>query len=226
MHHCGDSVRGEFLYTLTVTDIRTGWTELRVLRNKAMVWTERAMRDILESLPFEVKHIHCDNGSEFINSHLKRLCDEMGVRFTRSRPYRKNDAPYVESKNYSLVRRYVGWRRYDSEEELKIMEELMGVISLRFNFFMPTMKLVYYERDGKKKRAKRYEIKTPYRRLLESGKLTEKQERSLKQIKESLNFYELTLKLIRLYRQLDRVYNKKLRRLEDNEPQKINISPW
>jgi len=226
VHHCGDSVRGEFLYTLTVTDIRTGWTELRVLRNKAMVWTERAMRDILESLPFEVKHIHCDNGSEFINSHLKRLCDEMGVRFTRSRPYRKNDAPYVESKNYSLVRRYVGWRRYDSEEELKIMEELMGVISLRFNFFMPTMKLVYYERDGKKKRAKRYEIKTPYRRLLESGKLTEKQESRLKQIKESLNFYELTLKLIRLYRQLDRVYNKKLRRLEDNEPQKINISPW
>ncbi len=93
-----------------------------------MVWTEKAMREILKGLPFRVKQIHTDNGSEFINAHLKRLCDEEGIRFTRSRPYRKNDAAYVESRNYSIVRRHVGWRRYETEGELRVMGHLSRIL--------------------------------------------------------------------------------------------------
>jgi len=224
VHHSGGSGRGEFLYTLTVTDIKTGWTELRVLKNKAMVWTEKAMRGILKELPFRVKQIHTDNGSEFINAHLKRLCDEEGIRFTRSRPYRKNDAAYVESRNYSVVRRHVGWRRYETEEELKVMDELMRAISMRFNYFIPTMKLVDYERVGKRKKCKKYEIKTPYRRLVESGELGEEEGLRLRERKEGMRFYELTMRIIRLKNELERVYNRKRREAGDGSNKKGGIN--
>lgn len=105
------------MYTLTSTEVSTGWTELRVIRNKAMVWPKAALEDIINKMPVLVRKIHSDNGSEFINAHVQRFCSERGIEFTSSRPYRKNDAPYVESKNWSLVRAYVvGRRRYKTEE--------------------------------------------------------------------------------------------------------------
>ena len=124
VHHSGASGKGDFLYTLTATEIDTGWTELRVLENKAMIWTKEALKDIIKSMPIEVKIIHSDNGSEFINAHIQKICREEDIDFTRSRPYRKNDAPYVESKNWSLVRAYTGWRRYDTEEEQETLSKL------------------------------------------------------------------------------------------------------
>ena len=146
VHHSGVSGKGDFIYTLTVTEITTGWTELRALKNKAMTWTSNALKDIKKSMPVEIREIHSDNGSEFINAHIQRLCKEEGIKFTRSRPYRKNDAPYVESKNWSLVRAYTGWRRYDTEEEYKVLDKLLRLVSLRHNLFIPTMKLNSRER--------------------------------------------------------------------------------
>ena len=151
VHHCGESGYGEFIYTLTVTEITTGWTELIPLRNKAMVWTVKALKEVIKNFPVKIKRIHTDNGSEFINSHLFRFCQESGIEFVRSRPYRKNDAPYVESKNWSLVRQYTGWRRYDTEEEYRILRKLMKLVSIRHNLIVPQMKVVEKHRiNGKR----------------------------------------------------------------------------
>ncbi|MCW4002400.1 MAG: transposase family protein, partial [Candidatus Bathyarchaeota archaeon] len=95
VHHCGASGKGEFIYTLTAVEIFTGWTELRALRNKAMVWSTAALKDIVDKIPIPVVAIHSDNGSEFINAHVQKFCSIKGINFSRSRPYRKNDAPYV-----------------------------------------------------------------------------------------------------------------------------------
>ncbi|MEO0082746.1 MAG: transposase family protein [candidate division WOR-3 bacterium] len=117
LSHGGQSPCGEFAYTLVVTEITTGWTELRVLRNKAHIWVMLAMKSILRAAPFPVTAIHSDNGSEFINQALAKPADKHKLRFTRSRAYQENDSPYVESKNWSLVRSYVGYRRHDTKEE-------------------------------------------------------------------------------------------------------------
>ncbi|MFQ3573681.1 MAG: transposase family protein [Thermodesulfovibrionales bacterium] len=164
-HHSEASGKGEFIYTLTATEIVTGWTELRTLKNKAMVWTRQALEEILRVMPVSVKKIHSDNGSECINAHVQRFCRESKIEFTRSRTYRKNDAPYVESKNWSLVRSYVGWRRYDTEEELRLLDRLLKSITIRHNLFMPHMRLVYKEKEGGKVR-KSYEMEIPVNRVL------------------------------------------------------------
>jgi len=129
VHHSGATGKGEFIYTLTATEISTGWTELRPIKNKAMIWTRQALEEICKAMPIPIKKLHSDNGSEFINAHVQRFCKEAKIEFSRSRPYRKNDAPYVESKNWSMVRVYTGWRRYDTEEELKILQRLLTFIT-------------------------------------------------------------------------------------------------
>ena len=119
---------------------------------------------------------------------------------------------------------HVGWRRYETEEELRVMDELMRVISMRFNYFIPTMKLVDYERVGKRKKCKKYEIKTPYRRLVESGELGEEEGSRLRKRKESIRFYELTKRIIRLKNELERAYNRKRREAGDESNKKGGIS--
>ncbi len=213
VHHSGASAAGDFAYTLTATEVRTGWTELRALRNKAMVWTRQALAEIVRSMPMTVRSIHSDNGSEFLNAHVQRFCREVGIGFTRSRPYHKNDAPHVESRNWSLVRAYVGWRRYDSEEELAVLDRLLRCISLRHNLFMPTMRLVERRREGGRV-YRRYEMDTPLGRLL--GLLEDEE------AKEALRRYAASVDIVALCRQieslaedLDAAYAKKKRRLED-----------
>lgn len=98
VYHSGASGKGEFTYTLTAMELSTGWTEVRALNNKAMIWTRRALDDVYCVMPVPTKKLHSDNGSEFINAHVKGFCKKRGIGFTRSRPYRKNDSSYVESK--------------------------------------------------------------------------------------------------------------------------------
>lgn len=210
VHHSGASGKGDFLYTLTATEIDTGWTELRVLKNKAMIWTKEALKDIIKSMPMEVKIIHSDNGSEFINAHIQKICREEDIDFTRSRPYRKNDAPYVESKNWSLVRAYTGWRRYDTEEEQEILGKLLKLVSLRYNLFMPTMKLIQRERIGGKIR-KRYDLDTPFNRVMQIDIVSEEDKCKLSKLRESIDLIKLSLEIERLAEELDHIYQKKVR---------------
>jgi len=210
VHHSGASGAGEFIYTLTATEIVTGWTELEPIKNRAMVWSKSALEDICKRIPIPVRRLHSDNGSEFINAHVQKFCKDMGIEFTRSRPYRKNDAPYVESKNWSMVRAYTGWRRYDTGEELMILKRLLRLISLRNNLFMPQMKLVERQRLGRKVR-KKYEMDIPLNRVLRLKQVDAKTKSALIKLRNSIDIIELSEQIEYLTEELSAAYEKKRR---------------
>ncbi|MBC7327392.1 transposase family protein [bacterium] len=211
LYHSGESAKGEFFFTLTATEVTTDWTELRLLKNKAMVWTVEALKSIISDMPINVKSIHTDNGSEFLNHHMYRFCQEKGIKFRRSRPYRKNDAPYVESKNWSLVRRYTGWRRYDSEEEGEILRTLLYLLSLRHNIFTPTIKTKGKVKEGDKVRVQK-DINTPYNRVLELSEVSEETKEKLKAMRANIDLFELSERIEMLEKRLDKAYQIKVRR--------------
>jgi len=143
------------------------------LKNKAQRWVFAGIKEIRERLPFAILGFDSDNGSEFINDHLIRYCEEEHITFTRSRPYRKNDSCYIEQKNWSVIRRTVGYGRYDTEKELNLLNQSYSYLRLYVNFFQSVRKLVEKKRIGSKI-IKRYdEAKTPYRRLLASPYISE-----------------------------------------------------
>lgn len=206
--HSGDSTAGEFAHTLTVTEITTGWTELRALRNKAQTWLEKALLDILMVLPFRPTALHSDNGSEFFNNHLARLAQDWKLPFTRSRANQKNDAPYVESKNYSLVRVYSGYRRYDTAEELAVLRELDELVSVKHNYFMPTMKIVDRYRLGPKV-IRRCTLATPLSRLLDRPEVAKTMKRQLGKWRAAMDFYDFAKRIEEAETRLDTAYRDK-----------------
>ena len=208
VHHCGESADGQFIYTLTATEITTGWTELIPLRNKAMIWTMSALKQIKENFPIKIIKIHSDNGSEFINSYVTRFCRANGIEFTRSRPYKKNDAPYVESKNWTMVRQYTGWRRYDTEKEYQILKKLTKLITLRHNLFIPQMKIIEKQRiNGKIK--KKYQIEIPVNRVLKIKSVDKQIKEKLINLRKRIDLVKLTKAIIYLKEKLEKVYNEK-----------------
>lgn len=184
--HCGYSAVGEFCYTLTLTDVASGWTEPRALKNKARRWVIEAIDDIGTALPFPLLGIDSDNGSEFINHHLLAYCAERQITFTRGRTYQKNDSAYVEQKNWAIVRQAVGYARYDTAE-LAALGELYGHLRLLTNFFCPQAKLISKTRHGAKVIRRHDTPTTPYRRLISSGVLTKTQSRQLQAFYLKLN---------------------------------------
>jgi len=162
--HEGGNAAGEHAYTLTVTDIATGWTENRSVRNKARRWVIEALADVARTLPFPLLGVDSDNGSEFINHHLLDWCAERQITFTRSRPGNSNDGAHVEQKNWAVVRTVVGYHRYDTEAELLLLNEIWHEQTKITNYFLPQQKLVSKVRDGARI-TKRYDRPTtPHRR--------------------------------------------------------------
>lgn len=189
--HCGDSVAGQFLYTLTCTDICTAWTELTALRQRG----QQAVRDALHAmrfeLPFALLGIDSDNGTEFINDLLYGYCLEEEITFTRSRPYKKNDQAYVEQKNWSVVRRAVGYHRFENEPEYELLRNIYADLRLYINFFQPVLKLIYKGREGKKF-IKRYDkAATPYQRILSRPDISLKTKAALMEQYVKLNPVQL-----------------------------------
>jgi len=165
--HCGNTTEGQYLNTLTCTDICTGWTEVTALLHRSQEAVSKAIHQMRQSLPFPLLGIDSDNGSEFINDLLYRYCLDEKITFTRSRPYKKNDQAHVEQKNWSVVRRTVGYDRWETEPELELLESIYDDLRLYINFFQPSFKLIAKERIGNKT-IKRYDpAKTPYQRVLE-----------------------------------------------------------
>jgi len=200
--HNGGNPRGEFAQTLDITDIHSAWTETRAVRNKAQVWVFEALMDISRGLPFPIKGIDSDNGSEFINAHLVRYCDEKEISFTRSRPSRKNDNCFVEQKNYSVVRKTIGYARHDTAEELALLNEIYGHLRRYTNFFQPTMKLTRKIRTGSKVKKVYDQPKTPYQRLMDCPDITQAAKDKLKREYETINPAVLKRTLTRLVDQL------------------------
>jgi hypothetical protein len=208
--HDGGCGEGDFAQTLDVTDVCTGWSEQRAVLNKAQKWVFEAILEIQDRMPFPLHGLDSDNGSEFINHHLLRYCRENKITFTRSRAHRKNDTCYVEQKNYSVVRRAVGYGRFVGENAVDMLNAVYDRLRLRTNFFLPSMKLAKKERIGSRV-IKRYdEPKTPYERVLESSEISESAKAKLRRQFRSLN----PAKLDREIRQLERCLGKLVSRVQ------------
>jgi len=162
--HDGGNAAGEHAWTLTVTDIATGWTENRSVRNKARKWVLAALDDIARAMPFPILGVDSDNGSEFINHHLLAWCEKRQITFTRSRPGNKNDGCHVEQKNWAIVRTVVGYHRYDTEAELLLLNKIWALQSQLTNYFYPQQKLLSKVRVGAKVTKKYDRATTPHRR--------------------------------------------------------------
>ena len=169
--HCGESVSGQFLNTLTCTDVCTGWTDITGLARRSKEAVCEAVRIMRQRLPFPLLGIDSDNGTEFINYLLYSYCLDEKITFTRSRPYKKNDQAHVEQKNWSVVRRTVGYDRWKTQSEFILLEsiydDLRLYINFFINFFQPSFKLIAKKRIGNRT-IKQYDVpKTPYQRVLE-----------------------------------------------------------
>jgi transposase InsO family protein len=164
--HEGGNASGEFCFTLTVTDIATGWTVNRSVRNKAQRWVFEALEHVIEAFPFPVIGIDSDNGSEFINDHLLRWCTEQKITFTRSRPGNSNDGAHVEQKNWARVRELVGYYRYDTGGELDLLNQIWALDAVFTNYFLPQQKLVFKQRNGAKVTKRHDTATTPHQRAV------------------------------------------------------------
>jgi len=161
--HSGSSAEGDFIHSLNCTDIHTIWTETRAVMGKGQDLTLNAIIDIKNSLPFILRGIDSDNGSEFINYHLERFCGNNKIQFTRSRPYKKDDNAHIEQKNWTNVRKIFGYIRYDTKFALTLMNDLYSnELRLFHNFFQPSVKLVKKIHIGSKLKRVYDKPKTPF----------------------------------------------------------------
>jgi hypothetical protein len=165
--HDGGDLNGQFCYTLTCTDIATGWTETRTVRNKAAKWVFGALVELQAQFPFPILGIDSDNGSEFINRHLLNWCHDQQITFTRSRPNNSNDGCHVEQKNWAIARRTAGYWRYQTPGQMAVLNQIWTALSPLTNLFSPQQKLFSKTRTGAKVTKKYDTAQTPYQRLLD-----------------------------------------------------------
>ncbi len=165
--HDGGNLTGPHAFTLTVTDIATGWTENRSVPSKAAKCVKAALNDIAYRMPFPVLGVDSDNGSEFINVTLLQWCERHQITFTRARPGNKNDGCHVEQKNWAVVRTVVGYHRYDTAAEMLLLNEIWQLQSQLTNYFYPQQKLISKVRDGAKVTKKYDTAVTPFHRVID-----------------------------------------------------------
>ncbi|MBI5452376.1 transposase [Candidatus Gottesmanbacteria bacterium] len=221
--HDGGYLSDDYLQTLDVSDVATAWTETQAVRNKAQIWVLQALQNIKKKLPFRLLGIDSDNGSEFINAHLWRYCIENQITFTRSRPYKKNDLCFVEQKNYSVVRKTVGYYRYDTEQELTLINQLYAHLRLYTNFFQPVMKLVEKTRIGSKV-TKKYDYPlSPYKRVLKSSQIPQENKTELSKLYLNLNPAELKRKITNCQNKLLQLAQLKTKIRKKNLTQAENL---
>lgn len=187
VEHNGGSAIGHFAYTLTVVDVVTGYSRRRAFLGKSQKVVFEALTFILSEWPFQPWGLHSDNGSEFLNSHLIRFCKAQDLRFTRGRPYHKNDNPHVEQKNRQFVREVVGYERYDTPEAVTWLNDVYAILDPYANFFLPMRKVVEKQRNGAKVKKRYDQAKTPFDRLIENGVLLPHPQEALIKKRQALN---------------------------------------
>jgi hypothetical protein len=205
--HSGASAAGEFLYTLDCVDISSGWVERQAVMGKGQQGIVEALRQIERRLPFPLRGIDSDNGSEFINAHLFNFCQQrpkdQSVQFTRSRPYKKDDNAHVEQKNWTHVRKLLGWERYDTAKALQRINSLYEQLRIFQNLFQPSMKLNRKIRKGSRV-LRHYDVPaTPLERVLQCAQKTP-QIQALESTAKNTDPFELSRQIDQ---QLDGLYN-------------------
>jgi len=194
--HCGTDIEGNYLYTLTLTDVATGWTECLPLLYRSQETVLAALQQARLLFPFPMLGIDTDNGGEFINEAVIAYCEQAHITFTRGRPYLKNDQCFVEQKNGAIVRQVVGHDRLVGEHAYRQLTELYRALRLYVNCFQPSMKLLSKQREGKKVRSVYDPAKTPLQRLLQSGVLPAEMQQELLEVAHALD-------PIRLFQQVE-----------------------
>lgn len=201
--HCGHSLKGEFLWTLTATDPLTGWTMLRAVKNKAFVNVHKGLEWVNRNSPVGVSAMDFDNGSEFLNWSVIAWCDKRDIHVTRGRPYKHNDNAHVEQRNGDWVRKHAFRYRYETEHEMRLLNELWRLVMARKNHLLPCVKATGWTHTtaGRKKRV--YDApRTPYRRLLDSGALDMKTTSKLAAENDRLNPAKITRRITSIQQQL------------------------
>ncbi len=203
--HEGGNSSGEFCFTLTMTDIATGWTINRSVKNKAAVWVLEAIDFASKQFPFPILGIDSDNGSEFINAHLFEYCGQRKITFTRSRSGNKNDGAHVEQKNWTHVRQQVGYLRFDTEEELTLLNQIWQHDALFTNYLLAQQKLIEKHRHGAKV-TKRYDrAQTPYQRFSAHAAVTDGARKVMDDAFADLHLAALHDQVQRLIAQLEKI---------------------
>jgi hypothetical protein len=178
--HCGGDVSGSYLHTLVMTDVVTGWTECLALLFRDQQMVVQAVRQAQGQLPVPLLALDTDNGSEFLNNTLLDYCEDQGLTFTRSRPYKKNDQCFVEQKNGAIIRHFIGYERFEGVEPCRILTELYRSLRLYINFFQPSLKLIAKKRVGSRV-IKKYDLaQTPYQRILAADTISSQIKAQLK----------------------------------------------
>lgn len=189
VHHCGPLSAGEYVHTLQLVDIATGWSERVAVLGRTQAAMVAAFQKVLGRLPFPITHLHPDNGSEFFNDHLIRYFGEeiTGLKLSRSRPYRKNDNRFVEQKNATLVRAYVGYQRLETPGQCAALNALYDQLWVYYNLFQPVLHLVSKEVVDGKLRRRWDQAQTPYQRLLSHNILSSEQQERLATLYDNTN---------------------------------------
>jgi len=185
----GGDPSGECIYSLDLLEIYSGWSEQIAVMGKGENGVVKAVDEVRKVLPFELKGMDSDGGSEFINWHMVRYCKKNELYFTRSRPYMKNDNAYVEQKNNTHIRKWIGYDRFDTQEQLDMINDLYrGELRLFNNFFSPVMKIEFKEKVNNSVCRKKYDTaKTPYQRLMECDQIPGERKKELEKLYLSLN---------------------------------------
>ena len=191
--HNGGDPAGEFIFSLDLVEIYSGWSEQYAVMGKGKKAVVNSVDNAKQIMPFALKGLDSDSGSEFINWHMVDYCENNNLGFTRSRPDKKNDNAYVEQKNYTHIRKWLGYRRYDTQKQLQLINDLYrNELRLFNNFFRPVMKIKLKEKVNNSVCKKKYDVaQTPYQRLMDSGKIPTEKKKELKRLYLSLNPVQL-----------------------------------
>jgi hypothetical protein len=209
--HSGDRADGEFLYSLNVTDIHTTWVETRAVMGKSQVHVQEALEALRQALPFLLRGIDSDNGSEFINHHLRKYCVRHAVQFTRGRPYKKDDNAHIEQKNWTHVRKLLGYVRYDSEPALTAINALYADLRLLQNLFLPSVKLIEKRRVGARVRRRYDAPRTPLERVAACPEANVEQVCRLTAQQAQLDPFALAARIDRALARIYRLANARVR---------------
>ena len=210
VEHCGSSASGQYINSLSIVDIYSGWWTGAAVIGKGQETALIAIDEILKRFPFLLLEMHPDNGTNLMNYYIYQYAFIRSIALSRSRPYKKNDNCFVEEKNSVTIRKNVGYLRHDTEEEMKIIIELYrDYLEPYNNFFLPVIKLKSKERVNGKICKKYDKPKTPYERLMESEHISEEKKKELTTIYESLNPAELKRGIDKKIKELDKAHSKK-----------------
>jgi hypothetical protein len=208
--HSGNSASGDFAHSLNVTDIHTTWTESRAVLGRGEEAVQRSLNEIAQVLPFALRGVDSDNGSEFINWHLKRWCERKQIQLTRGRPYKKDDNAHIEQKNWTHVRKLLGWDRYDTPTAVESINHLYrNELRLWLNLYLPSVKLLKKVRVGSKVRRVYDGPRTPFERVQACPQADQARVAKLAELRKSLDPFQLGKNIERKLLRISKLANRR-----------------